>query len=138
MMSTELTPQQSFQSKMEERIRKDIGELMPDDALADIVTKAIEKAFFQSEIIPGGPYNRDTTEPPWMVRITKELVDTRVQSAVKHWIVLNEDKVMKMISEKFDEGIAGASVKAFDSIFQNQLYDLQQRIETSIQNLRVG
>ena len=135
-MSTELTPQQSFQSKMEERIRKDIGELMPDDALADIVSKAVEKAFFEERLVSGGIYNRDTTEPPWMVSIVKELVETRVESAVKHWIMENEKQVKQMIDTKIDAGIASAAVRAFDSIFQSDLYNLQERVATTFQNLR--
>ena len=135
-MSNELTPQQTFQQKLEERIRKDIGELMPDEALSKIVASAIEKAFFEERVIEGRYFSDRQIEVPWIVKIMRELLDARVNEAVKKWMFENDEKVRDMIAERFDVGIAKASISAIDSLFREEFDELRYKFEGKIAELQ--
>ena len=132
-----LTPQQSFEQKLSDRIREDIGELMPAEALAEIVSKAIEKSFFEErKVSDRGYYDNGRKEVPWIVALVKKEMDARVQVAVKEWVASNGDKIEKTIKDRFDEGMATAVVRTIDNIFQPSMQNLQSQMSDVINSLR--
>ena len=136
-MSTELTPQQTFEQKLEERIRQDIGELMPDEALAEVVQRAIEKSFFEEREVDDGHY-RHKTVIPWLVRLANNQLKARVDQQVEKWFVDNEEKVMGFVRQRLDAGICHAVVNAIDSEMSGPLYDLQQKFQDFIDRIKQG
>ena len=135
--ATALTPQQSFQQKLMDRIRDDIGELMPDEALSEIVGKAIEKSFFEERETKDGYYGHHRTEIPWLVKLTRDELNLRVHAAVTKWFGENDEKVRAMVQERFDEGIVACSVRAINGMFQGPMMNLQAKIDDRLQKLSV-
>ena len=134
---TELTPQKSFQQKLEERIRKDIGELMPDEALAEIVNKAVEKAFFEDRVSTGR-YGETNRKPPWMVDAITELMEQQVRQAVEKWVADNNERLIQVVRERLDKGIVSAVINALDSIFSGFSFDMQNRFEQVVNQIKQG
>lgn len=46
-MTTQLTPQQLFEEKLKDRIRENIGDLMPDALLSQMIARAMEEFLFK-------------------------------------------------------------------------------------------
>jgi hypothetical protein len=136
----QLSPQESFQKKLTDRIRKDIGELMPDEAITEAIQRAMEDAFFKPRKVHNGrTYGQQYDEhPPWIVDLVKELLEPKVKEAVEEWIGANPEEVKKIVAARLDEGLGSAMIKAVDSLFQNQLFALQSGVEQRIQELRGG
>lgn len=136
-MPEEIISQQTFQEKLEDRIRKDIGDLIPDEALAGMVKKAIERAFFEEREVDAGYYSKKTTIP-WIVKLAQEQVDKRVKEQVEVWFTNNSAVVMERVQEYLDKGLATSVIRAFDSILGVHLNGLAGQFQTTIDNLRVG
>ena len=49
----------SFQERMKDRIKKDIGELMTDDELSAIVERAVNEIFFKPRIVKDGCHHQN-------------------------------------------------------------------------------
>lgn len=136
-MSTSLTPQQTFQSKIEERIRTDIGELIPDEALAEIVERAMQKAFFEGRpIVDHWGSKTGRSDHPWFVQCVKDVLDKRVESAVSNWIASNDAQVTSMISEQLDAGISNCLVRAFSRIFAEDMRTFENNLEQRIRSAK--
>lgn len=126
----------TFQEKLEERIRTDIGELMPDEALAEIVTRAIEKSFFEERTVEDGTYTyQKRKQVPWVVQVVRELLEARVEAAVKTWVSDNPDAIKKVVQERLDEGIASAFVKSINNLMQAPVMELQNSMNEIVRRL---
>ena len=134
--AAQLTPQQAFQEKLEARIRKDIGDLMPDDALMGILDRATEKAFFEERTVKEGYHERKVES--WSVTILRELLEERMKVALEKWILANDEKFKEMVAKRLDEGIASAFVKSFDRLMQNTAMSYQQDVSAMIEQLRIS
>lgn len=132
-MGTELTPQQTFEQKISDRIRADIGELMPDEVLKGIVGRAMEKAFF-AETVTSDRYGHRETKPPLVAEIIKELLETKVRKATLEYLHENDEKVQEMLDERLSKGLVSAVVQSFDWVFKDALVSLQDDISNRIRH----
>lgn len=135
--TTALTPQQSFQKKLEDRIRENIGELMPDEALQEIVAKAVQKAFFDP-VIKTDRYGHTNSsqEPPWMVTLTREILEKQTGEAVRKWFADNPEKVEKLIEEYFATSVSKTVIRSINHVFQQDLFNMEQRLQSTLNELR--
>jgi hypothetical protein len=131
-MGTDLEPQQAFEEKLADRIRSDIGKLMPDEALAKIVERALEKAFF-AETVTHDSWGRQETKPPWVTEIVKELLAKKVHKATLEYLQENEEKVQEILNERLSHGLISAITQSLDRFFQDALSSFQIRIAEQLQ-----
>jgi len=89
MMPTELTPQETFEQKIRERVRADIGELLPDEALKALIVKAIEKIFFERPLERFGT----PTQYSWFETEVKNMLRERIREAVQAHFKENGERI---------------------------------------------
>jgi len=133
-----IIPAQSFQEKLEERIKKDIGDLIPNDALAEMVTRALDKAFFEERVIKGRNTWDNQTTIPWIIKLVKKEMDEKVEVHIRKWIGENDAALKAQVKEQMDKGLATAVVNAFDNIFRQNMLDMEMRIQQTIENMRLS
>jgi len=133
--STAITPQQTFEQNMKDRIRQDIGELMPDDVLTEMINQGVRSAFLEDRKTHDS-YGRSTTKPPWIVDLLVELLDEKMREQTAQWIVDNDQLIIDSFGNRIDERLASSVVKAFDNIFRQQIYELGSRVTETIEGLR--
>lgn len=135
MSTNALTAEQSFQEKMKERIRAQIGDLMPEEMLKAMVEKAVQEAFFTR------PRKNKGTEwhPQWveehsfMERTVHELLAPHVTAVAQSW--LDKPENMAAVERVILESLArfgGAAVA--DALAKG----LKEGIRTSIQAFFMG
>jgi hypothetical protein len=134
MNNTDLTAQQSFEEKLVDRIRKDIGELMPDAVLEEIVGKATHKVFFESKVVRDRYGSMDREEAPVMA-VVRDLLDKRVAECVREWIADNEDKVLDTIGDLVAGGIVASVARSINSLFSQPMWELDQKIRDVVESL---
>ena len=83
-MGTELTPQQAFQEKILDRMREDIGDMMPKEALAEMIQQAAQKVFFEPRVDNSGYHTK--TLPSWFEVEVGKLLTAEVTKAVQDYI----------------------------------------------------
>jgi len=131
-----VTLENSFEKTLSERIKKDIGELIPNDVLAGIVSKAIQKAFFEERKIEGRFYGQDKTEVPWLVELAKELLADDVKKQVVKWFADNNEVVKEQVKKLMDDGFAKCLLASLDNVFRDEWYKIIESMEERIRSLK--
>lgn len=90
MSTTELTPQQKFEDKLRERLRADIGDLIPDEVLKELVDKTIQKGFFEQ---------RRDGKGSWFEEEVRKLLQSRIQEIIQRYMKDNRDAIATKATE---------------------------------------
>jgi hypothetical protein len=106
-MANEIAMSTDFQTRIFEKIKKDIGELMTDAEVKALVDKAMEKAFFERQVLKDN-YGRDCgTKPSVIELLVKELLDSAVRASVSRWLEEHPEEVAKVVDGVLRDGIVG-------------------------------
>lgn len=133
MSTAVVDPVTQFRQQMQDRIRENIGSLMPDEALAKIVEQGIQDAFFTHRRVPQS-YGADKIEPSWFVKFLQDECKSLVEQAVKEWVSQNQDKVLAMAKETLEDGVTQIVLKSFARLWMGPIQDLDDKLATAVSN----
>lgn len=88
---------QSFEDKIKERLKKDIGDLIPDEALKTMVDKAIQDIFFKETVETSGYHSTKT--PSWFHQEVDKLLHEKIKESMKSYVNDNKKELNKIIAE---------------------------------------
>lgn len=111
-----------FQTRMFERIRDQMGDLLTDAELKAMLEKALEKAFFEPRVRPTS-YSGSVNEEPLFVELIRKELQSKVTSALSKWVENHPDEVSKVISETIEKGIFGMMASHFENKTNWQLQE---------------
>ena len=133
-MTTQLTPMQSFQEKVKNRLVSDIGDLIPDEALIEMVKVAMEEAFFKDrETTTGNGYHKSTeTKPSIFIEIVTELMQPRFDKVLREWMDDNSDKIMAEMRSFTEANASDQILKALQRVFHDSMAVYQNNIVDAI------
>jgi hypothetical protein len=94
-------PMDEFQARVVEKLRADIGAMLPDDALAGLVQRAIEEQFFKKrKVQEGSSYHRTEREiPSWFVEEAAKIATPLIETLVREYVANNKDQIKAAINE---------------------------------------
>ena len=121
-MSKELTAQQQFMEKISERLRKDIGDLLPDDVLSELVQKNIDEIFMQDKKkITPRQYGSDIVEfsPSDFRVLVKEIAEPIVTKVIEQYFADNKKLLETMTYDYIKESIPVLIRDAISSCFSD-------------------
>jgi hypothetical protein len=118
-----------FQTKIFERIRDSIGDLMTDDDLKKLVEASVRKVFFEDRVILDNYGSRRDTKPPLIAEQIQGLLKDRVSAAVKEWIDAHQDDVKAAIDAAIAKGMFALVQQHFESRTSGPMYELAQRLQ---------
>lgn len=137
-MSNELTPQESFQEKMKERVTQGIGDLMPDEMLKQLIEKAIDDAFFkpQKQVIGSGYHQKQVDGPSWFEEHLSKLIEPMLKEKINEWMQRpeNAEVILKEIKPFLERSSNDAILSAFSQAFGANLQNMQWQLQTQLQN----
>ena len=136
-MSNKLTPQQTFEKKIEDRLRSDIGDLIPDELLQQLVSRAIEKNFFeQVKHVEYNAYSADkvTYTDSFFVQKIQSLLEERVSLSIDKWIAENQDLVAEKIESTVKAAPETLVLNAISSMFNGSIQSLQWQMQAELDN----
>lgn len=126
----EVTTSKSFEERMFEQIKSQMGDLLTEKELKDILEKSIQKAFFEPRVKKTG-YNTTEEEPLFVEMIIAELKPLMAKGA-NQWLKDNQDKVDVILKEQIGENAAQFMANAFSAMMyqpmQNMVWDLQSKL----------
>lgn len=125
----------SFQEKVKERIQSSIGDLMTDEDLKKLVDAAMHDAFFKP-ITSRSQYGGETQQPPFFITLIREELSSKIEKYAKEYIESNAPQFAEIIKEHLDVSFVQAVTRSFNTMFQNDLYQLQNSIFNKLQSLR--
>lgn len=116
---SELTPMQNFENKIKDKLTKDIGDLIPDEALRALIEKATEECFFKDQrIVVGSGFNATTTLKDSVFKeIVKELLAERMDFLVREWIESNKDEMTRQLKDYIEASTEEAMMHCIRTMF---------------------
>ena len=133
MTQTALTPQQSFEEKVKDRLRENIGDLMPDEVLAEMVKKAMDEMFFtRREKRTNDYYGRTEVFPSWFEEEVSGVLKQRVLDEVKVAVEAKREELheiaSKLIIEQLPNLVVAVLVGFVEQIASGRTYAVQSQI----------
>jgi ATP-dependent 26S proteasome regulatory subunit len=131
-MTTEITTSKTFQDKMFERIRDQMGDLLTEEDLKKMVDAAMQKAFFDP-IIERNSYGSVTNPngPSAFVKMIEKLMTEQVGKEIRVWLDAHPEEVTKALTESLEKGMFKMALNYFESKtyapFQELVIKLQQK-----------
>ena len=122
-MKTEIdvkrTPQEEFQTRIARKLKKDIGKLLPDEVLANMVERAMEQQFFNARPAEYNQYHQETSPEKcsWFVEEVSKVAKTQIEHQVAMYVASNSEHIKKATTKFLDEqnlmlmGIAAIQAK---------------------------
>ena len=133
---TDLTTMQTFEENIKERLTKDIGSLIPDEALTALIEKSIENCFFkpQRKTVGHGYNQRDTSSPSVFEETVAKLLEDKVKECFKTWLDENQEKVFKELSSFINTSSQEALSQTIFGTFQAHFEGLKFSVQNEISN----
>lgn len=126
-MSKELAPQELFQDKLCQRLRADIGDLLPDEALKKLVDETIQRTFFTRG---SGQYGR--TEDSWFEKEVKSLMKPLLEAQIQEYMKVSQQKIIKQCVDTMTEQAPLIIGGWFATVLNNQTYNMEESISNVI------
>ena len=128
-----------FETKLKDRIREDIAELIPDEVLAEMIQKTINEQFMRTRKICENPespsyHQRWKDSPPWLFEVIQPLIKDQIDAHVTGWAQENSDKIAEMVRTEIGESGEKAIAKAISSVFASAFIGLEMSIRNNIQS----
>lgn len=125
---TNIAISQDFQTKIFDRIRDSIGDLMTDDDLKKLVDASMQKVFFEDR------FKRDswgamTVKPPLLTELIEELLQKRVTASVKEWIDAHPEDMKAAIDAAIAKGIFDLVRQHFEQRAAGPMFELANRLQ---------
>jgi hypothetical protein len=131
-----LTPQQTFEKTVTDKLRADVGGLIPDSVIAEMVTKAINNMFF-TKVQTGSGYHQ-RIEESWFEKEIGTIYKTQIDVQIKKYMEEHKEDVEKMILEFIKEKaplmIATYFAQVISGSANNMSYDLSNHIKNFLNN----
>jgi hypothetical protein len=97
-LARKIDPMEDFKVKLQERVRNDIRDLLPEDAVAALVQKAIEEEFFKPRKVESAGYSGRMVEAPsWFVSEVIKAAEPMMRQAVSDAIAAHPDMIDKVV-----------------------------------------
>lgn len=121
-------PMADFRAKLQQRVRDDIRELLPADAVAALVEDAVKKEFFQPRRVRKD-YGRDEERPSWFVEEVVKAAEPILREAVNKYIAEHPATVDKAIAEFLDQNrLAVTATSKLTDMLAGAIYSLQESL----------
>ena len=127
-MSNEITTSRSFQERMFERVRDQMGDLLTDAELKTIVETSVQKAFFEERRTISNGYGRDEFKPAFFVEMMQKELKERVGKALEKWLQDNNEVVQQIIEKVIQEGITRAVMQTLEARMNAPLYQFAEQL----------
>lgn len=130
--SKALTPMETFQEKVRNRLRDDIAGLLPDDALAAMVQRVVEEEFFtkRQKHEKDGWSTRTVEVPSPFQAMVMEAAKPLLQQLAKEWFEANQEHFVAHWKKVVDTGL----MEYVEKLHGNMATEaLRQQLNTMVQ-----
>ena len=131
MTTNALTNPLSFEDRLRDRLRANIGDVMSDEDLAGLVERGLDDLLFKERLRKErrGGYNPETTyDPPLLQELLMAELRPLLKQAVADWLAEHQDEVMAAFDQTMEQGLGQAMLTAFAQLFDNALQPVRQQI----------
>ena len=130
----DLTVPKDFQTRLAERIKEQIPELMTTEEMKKLVDKVCNDFFFtRPRVNKGNDYNPRWEETPSFAdKFITELVKDEAKVQIKQWLDEHPDEVRKILEAIVTKSMGQFVVEFFRSLTDRPLQDFYQSLRTQL------
>lgn len=129
-----LTLNQTFQEKLQDRIRESFGDLISDEELKQLIERGIEELLFKERVDTASRGYNTNHNPPLITEMIQKTISKQVEAAVKVWVTENSDVIAAHLRTVLEQGVGTSVMRAFNNMFQNDFYTFTSNLEQRLQN----
>lgn len=96
--ASNIDPMKQFRERVLEKLRTDIGSMLPDEALAGLVQQAVQDQFFAERRVPQS-YGPDKKYPSWFVEEVGKLAEPIIKEYLNAWLSDNHSTIEGAVKE---------------------------------------
>jgi hypothetical protein len=130
----EVVPSQAFEEKIKDRLRRDIGDLIPDEVLAQLIQRSINSIFFEPRVKKSEYGHTLESKPSWFQETVEGLLRKEVDRLLHDYLENNREALKaeftKILETKGPELVAGF----FIGVLLNQQSAMAWTIQQILQN----
>lgn len=98
--STTADPMKAFQEKVLDKLKADIGAMMPDEMLKPLIARAVNEAFFEGRPTVDQYGNKTgTMRQSWFVQEVAKIVEPEIKGHVANWVTENRSVLQEAIKK---------------------------------------
>lgn len=133
-MTNEVIVQKSFEERMIDMMKENVGNLFTPDDLKKIVEKGIEKLYFTPQLKRSN-YGTNEYDPSLSEKLVDENIQEQVRYAIVRWMNENPEKILALIESAIKDGMSKRIANAIDHLFQSTFYQFGESIKQQIINI---
>lgn len=126
---TEVVKQKTLEERVREKLHAQIGDLITQEDLQQIVERGVEEALFKPREERDRYGHTTTKKPSLAAELVAETLEKQMRAAVNAWIAENRDQFAEMVQEavgKNGRDLALAALgAALQPAFNQVIYNLQ-------------
>ncbi len=131
------TVEKTFQENIKERLRADIGNLLPDEVLSKLVEQSIREMFLDPVITKDRYGDREVKESWFKVHVA-QLIKTRAEKVIQDYFERNYEAITTAIAQEIKERGPEMLAALITGAFVSHSYRLEPRVynlEQQLQNV---
>jgi hypothetical protein len=115
-----MSAEERFHAAIADRVRGEIGELIPEEILVEKIDAVLHKAFFEPIVVREKTYSREAeTIPSRVEQLVTILLAEQVGKHVKDFLERHDELVQDTIKEAIKDGIGTLIVSRINQYFQS-------------------
>ncbi len=128
------SPEAIFRAKIKDRIRSDVGNLMPDEMLSSLISDAIRAELYRDT----RPANQSWGQPqPWVRGEVERVLSAKMKEILDEELSSREDEVREMIVAKIKDCIPAILGEVVMALVKSQIFQLEQRVGDALREGRI-
>jgi hypothetical protein len=128
-MNTAVVETKSFEERMFDRIKENMGDLMTSEELKKILETAMERAFFQSVVIKSNSWGGgDSVKEPYIVSMVRKEMEPMVREAVRNYLKEHEAQVLKTIDETIAKGFFDLVKQHMEQAINQPMWQFKEQL----------
>ena len=130
METTALADPRSFEDRLRDKLRANIGDVMTDEDLKGLIERGLDDLLFKERVHHGTIGYRSETkyEPPLIQELLLAELRPLLERAVKDWLNEHHDETMAAFNQTMEDGLGQAMLNAFARMFDGALQPMRQQI----------
>lgn len=134
-MTNEIAPMQQFQERVLEKLKADIGSLLPEEAMKSLIDRAVDESFFKNRETKDSYGKIVSSHPSWFVQEVAKIMKPKMEEAAKQFIEENREKLEEaFIKFSSDQNLLLLTMGAMQAQFSNNIYELAGQVAQRIKN----
>jgi len=130
---TDIAKNESFETKMKNRIKDSIGDLISDEDLSRLINSAMNDVFFKDRVAQSKTtYGSTTTKEPLIHEIIKECLTVQIKDVAQEWIKAHPKEVNEILDQILRDGVGNIMISTINDMFEGQLTALRLNIQNGI------